>query len=158
YLFTGSYKCTSDYLTGEAIYWVMNDLELARWADAQLPTPLFVCKLITWGTLLFELSFAFLIWVGPPPRRVAVLGDALHGLAFLLWKRWLGLSIDSPEVYLAVIGFVLIGLLIWLRYESGTWSGPVAAPDDSVSTGRCVLLAAVVLHETLLQSLALRAL
>src|SRR5262249_54224736 len=61
-------------------------------------------------------------------------------------------------VYLAVIGFVLIGLLIWLRYESGTWSGPVAAPDDSVSTGRCVLLAAVVLHETLLQSLALRGL
>lgn len=67
-----------DWLTGEAVYWALNDITLTRWSYALLPIPIFVCRLLTWGTLLFEFSFPFLIWV--PRLRSALLfaGLGLH--------------------------------------------------------------------------------
>src|SRR5260370_18525505 len=86
YFFTGSVKLDSDYLDGQALYWVMNDLALTRWSYASMPVPMFVCRLMTWGTLLFELGFVFLIWIGPRPRLLLVIGYALHASAFLVFK------------------------------------------------------------------------
>jgi len=87
YLFTGLIKVTSgwdtdllekqglwaavqhqDWLNGEAVYWVLNDIQLARWPYCQVPVPLLVCRLLSWGTLLFEIGFPLFIlfaWLRP---------------------------------------------------------------------------------------------
>ncbi|MCH8044058.1 MAG: HTTM domain-containing protein [Planctomycetes bacterium] len=61
YLVTGFSKMnvaeTNDYLTGEAVYWALNDICLARWSYAQLPVPMWICRLLSWGTLVFEFGF-----------------------------------------------------------------------------------------------------
>lgn len=73
YLFTGISKLNgglvgNDWITGEAVYWVLNDLSLTRWPYHWLPVPMFVCRLLSWGTLAFELGFAFVMAI---PRRWA---------------------------------------------------------------------------------------
>ena len=75
YLFTGISKLSgglvgNDWITGEAVYWVLNDLSLTRWPYHWLPIPMFVCRLLSWGTLAFELGFAFVTVL--PPRWVFV--------------------------------------------------------------------------------------
>jgi predicted DCC family thiol-disulfide oxidoreductase YuxK len=52
----------NDWLTGEAMYWVFNDVMLMRWPYAMLPVPMWICRLLSWGTMAFELSFPLLIW------------------------------------------------------------------------------------------------
>jgi vitamin K-dependent gamma-carboxylase-like protein len=73
YLFTGISKLNdglvgNDWITGEAVYWVLNDLSLTRWPYYWLPVPMFVCRLLSWSTLAFELGFAFVMAL--PPRLV----------------------------------------------------------------------------------------
>jgi hypothetical protein len=62
-LFTGHLKNGADWLNGEAVYWVLNDVAVARWPYAWLPVPLLVCRLLSWGTLVFEIGFSFLVLV-----------------------------------------------------------------------------------------------
>ncbi len=54
---------TNDYLTGEAVYWALNDATLTRFAYDMLPAPMWLCRLLSWGTLLFEFGFVFLIFL-----------------------------------------------------------------------------------------------
>jgi hypothetical protein len=71
YLFTGAAKIaeevwhgrwtTGDWLNGEAIYWVLNDTALTRWPYCRVTVPLLVCRLLTWGTLFFEIGFPFFV-------------------------------------------------------------------------------------------------
>lgn len=67
YLFNGINKLnlysTNDYLTGEAVYWVLNDLTLTRLAYDMLPAPLWLCRLLSWSTLLFEFGFMIFIFI-----------------------------------------------------------------------------------------------
>lgn len=63
YLFTGLAKIGEDWLNGEAIYWVLNDLSLTRWPYAWLPVPMLLCRLFSWATLLFELGFPLIVLV-----------------------------------------------------------------------------------------------
>lgn len=156
YFFTGLYKHDSDYLTGEALYWVMNDLEVTRWSYEQMPVPLFVCKLLTWTTLLFESSFIFLVWIGARPRWLLVTGFALHSIVFLWLKSAYGVPFAVADFALVWVGGAMVGVLIWLRLIGGRWSG-VMAPDATAESGRAVLLATVILHEALLLALSVKA-
>jgi hypothetical protein len=71
-----------DWLDGQAMYWILNDVSLCRWPYAWLPVPLAVCRLLSWGTLAFEIGFTFLV----PFRRLRpwllVAGVALHAGIF----------------------------------------------------------------------------
>ena len=78
YFFTGLVKLGNDYFNGVAIYWVMNDVALSRWPYGVVPVPMFICRLLTWGTLAFELTFVVLIWVRPLRRWLILAGLGLH--------------------------------------------------------------------------------
>jgi hypothetical protein len=45
---------------------VLNDLSLTRWPYYWLPVPMIICRLLSWGTLVFELGFALVMAL--PPR------------------------------------------------------------------------------------------
>ncbi len=78
-----------DYLTGVSLYWVFNDLALTRWPYAWLPIPLFVCRLMTWGTLAFELGFSFLVWSRWLRPWVLLAGVGLHlGILLTMEIGW----------------------------------------------------------------------
>jgi hypothetical protein len=47
----------SDWVTGDAMYWVLNDFAVARWSFWSFPLPYAVCRLMAWATLVFELGF-----------------------------------------------------------------------------------------------------
>ncbi len=50
-----------DWLNGEAVYWVLNDVTLNRVPYFAFPVPLFVCRLVSWATLVFEIGFPVLV-------------------------------------------------------------------------------------------------
>jgi hypothetical protein len=98
-----------DYVDGMAMYWVFNDLTLTRWPYASLPIPVILCRLMSWTTIAFELSFSFLVWIGrvrvalfgtsptepvinlslPVGRLVLLLGVALHlGILLTMEIGW----------------------------------------------------------------------
>jgi hypothetical protein len=78
YLGTGLAKLESDWLRGEAAYWVLNDLSLSRWSYCLLPVPLFVCRLLSWGTVAFELGFPVFVLLPRLRPWVLAAGVALH--------------------------------------------------------------------------------
>jgi hypothetical protein len=67
YFFTGLVKLVEDgsvggdWISGEAVYWVLNDVSITRWPYAWLPVPLAVCRLLSWGTLVFEIGFPLFV-------------------------------------------------------------------------------------------------
>lgn len=93
YLFTGLVKLsdlhwdngrlTGDWLDGEALYWVMNDIAVTRWSYAQAPVPLALCRFLTWGTLIFEIGFGLFVLIRPLRLPVLLAGIALHLGIFL---------------------------------------------------------------------------
>ena len=70
YFFTALSKLGLDWYDGEAVYWMFNDTSLNRWPYSRLPVPLFLCRLFTWGTLVFEFSFGFFVLFGKRRRFV----------------------------------------------------------------------------------------
>jgi hypothetical protein len=95
YIFTGLVKFVvdvdspdwhgNDWITGRAVYWVLNDLTLNRlpyflYAPA---IPLFLCKQLTWATLLFELYFSFFVCLRRL-RPLLLLGGVLFHLGILI--------------------------------------------------------------------------
>src|SRR5262249_43149388 len=64
-----------------------------------------------------------------------------------------GHSLGLKEVYPAVAGAVLIGLLVWLRLMTGKWSGQ-AEPGSLAELSRWVLIVGVAIHVALLVYLA----
>jgi hypothetical protein len=89
YLFTGLVKLSGpyydeyghfaqDWLTGEAVYWVLNDIAVARWPYAWLPVPLSVCRLLSWATLAFELGFPLLVLFRRVRPWLLLAGLAFH--------------------------------------------------------------------------------
>jgi hypothetical protein len=47
----------NDWINGQAVYWVLNDLSLNRFPYESFPIPLVVCALLSWLTLIFEIGF-----------------------------------------------------------------------------------------------------
>lgn len=91
YLFTGLYKCEGDWKTGEAAYWILNDVVIARWSYAQLPVPMFFCRLASWGTLIFEVGFAAFVLFPRTRRLVLLVGVAFHaGIWATIEVGWFG--------------------------------------------------------------------
>jgi hypothetical protein len=54
----------SDWREGNTLYYVLNDLTLARWSYASFPIPLLLTRLMTWSVLVWE--FTFPIWMVLP--------------------------------------------------------------------------------------------
>jgi hypothetical protein len=75
-----------DYIDGQALYWVFNDVAITRWSYSMLPLPLFVCRLMSWTTIAFEMGFSFLVWIRPLRRWVLLLGLGLHVGIFLVME------------------------------------------------------------------------
>src|ERR1019366_626878 len=51
--------------------------------------PLFICRLLTWGTLAFELTFIVLVWFRPLRRWILLAGLGLHlGILMTMEIGW----------------------------------------------------------------------
>ena len=82
---------TNDYLTGEALYWVFNDVTLTRWSFNSLPLPMLICRLASWLTIVFELSFGALVLVSRLRPWILVAGLMLHlGILITMEINWFG--------------------------------------------------------------------
>jgi hypothetical protein len=46
-----------DWTQGNSLYYVLNDLTLARWSYAAYPIPLWLTRVMTWSVLSFEVGF-----------------------------------------------------------------------------------------------------
>jgi hypothetical protein len=78
-----------DYVNGQAIYWVLNDVSLTRWSYASLPIPFWICRMMSWTTLLFEIGFTFFICIRPLRKYVLAAGLGLHfGILVLMEIGW----------------------------------------------------------------------
>jgi hypothetical protein len=99
YLFTGLAKLgdvkrvdgwfVGDWVDGQAMYWVLNDFAICRWPYAALPVPLLLCRLLSWGTLLFELGFVFFVLFAPLRRWLLLAGVGLHlGILAVMEVGW----------------------------------------------------------------------
>ena len=78
-----------DWLDGVALYWVLNDVALTRWSYAQFAVPMVVCKLLTWGTLFFELFFSILVAIRPIRPFIVLAGLGLHlGILLTMEIGW----------------------------------------------------------------------
>jgi hypothetical protein len=78
YFATGVAKLPADWISGQAVYWVLNDVALTRWAYASFPVPMLVCRLIAWSTLVFELGFPLLILFRRVRPWLLAFGVAFH--------------------------------------------------------------------------------
>ncbi|HVS39459.1 MAG TPA: HTTM domain-containing protein, partial [Gemmataceae bacterium] len=121
YFFTGLSKLGGDWLDGEAVYWVLNDYTLTRWPYYWLPVPLFVCRLLSWATVLFEIGFPFYVAVGRPRRFVLEVRGTFPAEGF---RSAFTLPALRPWALLAGLAFHL-GILI--HTEVGWFSSAAAA-------------------------------
>jgi len=88
YLHTGLGKVwdgewTEDWLGGEALYWLLNDLAMSRWSYLDVPVPLWLCKVGSWGTLVFEIGFPVAVVLGWLRPWWLLAGVAFHVGIFL---------------------------------------------------------------------------
>jgi hypothetical protein len=89
YLFTGLAKARGDWVSGEAMYWVLNDVALCRWPYCLLPVPMPVCRVLSWGTLVFEIGFPLFVLVRPLRRWLILAGLGFHaGILLSLEIGW----------------------------------------------------------------------
>jgi hypothetical protein len=82
YFFTGIYKLGDDWYYGEAVYWVLKDITLTRFPYSWLPIPLFICRILTWATLVFEIGWPLFVVI-PFLRPWLLVGGVLFHLGIL---------------------------------------------------------------------------
>jgi len=88
YLFTGLVKLGEDFFTdnwyncdwlnGEAVYGALNDVAITRYPYWWTPIPLWGCRLLSWGTMVFELGFSFFVLFREFRPYLLLVGVALH--------------------------------------------------------------------------------
>jgi hypothetical protein len=150
YLFTGLYKLSDadylhdwlrslfglaaigeekwgDYIDGQALYWVFNDVAITRWPYALVPVPFVLCQVMTWGTMAFEIGFSFFVWIRPLRRWVLLAGVLLHlGILMTMEIGWFS-QVTLCWYVLFVPGERVKGVIeqfgLWLRGKP-----PEAAP------------------------------
>lgn len=126
YFFTGLAKIGADWIDGSALYWVLNDLSLTRWPYFKVPMPMWICRLSSWGTLVWEIGFPLLVamrWVRP---WALLAGVALHvGILLSMEVGWFSqVTLCWYAVFLN--GDMLAGLAARLFGQRG------AAPESVV--------------------------
>jgi hypothetical protein len=116
YFFTGVAKLGWDWIDGEAVYWVLNDFTLTRWPYHCLPVPIFVCQMLSWMTLIFEIGFSFFVAVAAPHRLV------VHVRRFRL-----AVTVPALRPWVLLVGLALhLGVLIhtevgWFSPATVAW-------------------------------------
>jgi hypothetical protein len=88
YLFTGLIKLGDgffsdswldcDWINGQALYWLFNDMELNRWPYSWTPFPMWFCRLLTWSVMTFELGFVVLVMNRRTRPWVLLFGVLMH--------------------------------------------------------------------------------
>jgi hypothetical protein len=71
-------KLDQDWLNGEAVYWVLNDNALNRVPYYWLPIPMRICRVLSWGTLLFEIGFPLFVLSRYTRPSLLVVGVLFH--------------------------------------------------------------------------------
>jgi hypothetical protein len=92
YLFSGLAKITEEaWLNGDMLYWVLNDIELTRWPYHKFPVSMLLCRFLSWGTLVFENGFPFLVLFRRLRPWVLLAGVGFHLGIFLTTEiGWFG--------------------------------------------------------------------
>ena len=114
YFFTGLSKIGwdqsggGDWVNGQAVYWVLNDLSVARWPYHWLPVPMIVYRLLSWGTLVFEIGFPFCVMVA---RRRHVCGVTIPALR--PWALLAGLAFHLGILVHTEVGWFSPATLCW---------------------------------------------
>ena len=128
YLFNGINKMnlaqTNDYLTGEAVYWALNDATLTRFAFDMLPAPMWLCRLLSWGTLVFEFGFVVFIFM-PRVRPYLLWGGALFhaGILATMEIGWFGqLTLCYYPVFISATTVASIPALMARRGAKGKYT------------------------------------
>jgi hypothetical protein len=133
YFFTGLAKIGDDWLNGEALYWVLNDVSVMRWPYHWLPLPLWACRLASWATILWEIGFPLLVavrWLRP---LTLLAGVALHvGILVSMEVGWFSqVTLCWYAVFLS--GDSLARVVHWLtRRPQVTWSRSEAVSEAVV--------------------------
>lgn len=79
YFCNGLYKIVGDdWRSGNALYYVLGDVTIARWSYAQLPVPYVLTRLLTWAVLGWELSFPLLVCWRRTRKAALWFGVAFH--------------------------------------------------------------------------------
>ena len=79
YFMNGLYKLFGvDWLLGNALYYVLGDVALARFGRATLPIPFFLTQLMTWTVLIWEVTFPLLVLVKWTRIPALILGVFFH--------------------------------------------------------------------------------
>lgn len=144
YLFTGLVKLSDlhpdpawgwwwprgDWVDGMALYWVMNDVAITRWSYAQVPVPILVCKLLTWGTLFFEIFFWLLVMIRPLRPFVLLMGVGLHiGILITMEIGWFS-QVALCWYVLFVSGERVAAWVAWWAGKPQPQAQPEAAPAE----------------------------
>lgn len=121
YLFNGINKMnlaqSNDYLTGEAVYWALNDATLTRFAFDMLPAPMWLCRLLSWGTLVFEFGFVFFVLMPRVRPYLLWAGAFFHaGILATMEIGWFGqLTLCYYPVFLGATTVAAIPALMARR-------------------------------------------
>ena len=108
YFFNGFYKAAGpEWRSGEALHYILGNVQWARWSMVDLPLPYAVSRGLTWLVLVWELGFPLFVAMRPIRNPTLWLGVILHlGMAVSLqlgmfsfymlclylplvpWERW----------------------------------------------------------------------
>jgi predicted DCC family thiol-disulfide oxidoreductase YuxK len=127
----------SDWLTGEAMYWVLGDVTLMRWPYALSPAPLWLCRLLSWCTIAFEATFPILVWWPRVRPWLLGLGVIFH---ISIWATmeigWFGPNmICYYPAFLS--GATVAAAVAWLTLApAATRGNPADEPHDAASPRR----------------------
>ncbi len=126
YLFTGLSKLGADWFDGEAVYWVLNDYTLTRWPYSRLPVPLFLCRPMSWGTLIFEIGFPFFMMFARLRPWALLAGLALHlGILIHTEVGWFSpATVAWYALFLSGDGVRDFVSLRWLRRSAARQTSP----------------------------------
>lgn len=128
---TGRPGADADWLTGHAVYWVLNDIELNRVPFAWLAPPMWLCQALSWGTLVFEIGFSFLVLSRRLRPWVLLAGISFHlGIWATTEVGWFSpMSICWYAVFLT--GSQLDAIAAFLRKRRLPIDAPPPSPRKS---------------------------
>ncbi len=116
YFSNGAFKLMgADWPRGEALYYVLGDLTLARWSYAQVPLPAAITTAMTYTVLAWEVSFPLLVLWRPTRVAALVLGVLFH--------VGIGLSLELGGFAFYMLCLYL-PLLPWERLSDRAKNGP----------------------------------
>jgi hypothetical protein len=76
---------------GTVVHYVLNDVAMSHWSYALFPLPLFVTKLMTWASIIWELGFLFLVLYRPTRKYTLYFGIAFHvTISLMVEVGWFG--------------------------------------------------------------------